>query len=392
MKTKPISKNFFPGRPFFILCFLIVTYSCNLKSQPSLFAPAAKSPLAVGKNPNDIVLGDVNGDGKPDIVTVNPGSRDISVLLGDGTGNFTPVENSLSLDSTSHLAVIGDVNNDRKADLLISSHDSYGVDFLLGNGQGNFSSAPGSPFSVLDSTRPHNHGLAAGDINKDGNLDFVTSNYGHHSVSVMLGNGKGSFAPAPASPFKVGRGPYPLVLGDVNQDGNLDIITPNVSSNNVSMLLGDGKGDFSSAPNSPFAVETRPYFATTGDLNGDGNPDIITSHDDINKISFLLGDGKGGFKAAPSSPLDIGKRGWKAEVADINQDSLTDLVMCNTGVDYVTVMLGDGKGNFDHAPGSPYKVGNGPTGIAVGDLNGDGKQDIVVANARGNNVTVLLAR
>jgi len=366
--------------------------NCNVKSEPSLFIPAAKSPLTVGESPNDIALGDVNGDGKPDIVTVNPGSRDISVLLGDGTGNFSPVKNSLFLDSTAHLVVMGDVNNDKKPDVLIPCHDSYGVTVLLGNGQGNFSSAPGSPFSVLDSTRPHNHGLATGDINKDGNLDFATSNYGHHSVSVILGNGKGDFAPAPASPLTVGRGPYPLVLGDVNKDGNLDIITPNVSSNNVSVLLGDEKGNFSSAPNSPFTVETRPYFATTGDLNGDGNLDIITSHDDINKISFLLGDGKGDFNVAPSSPLDIGKRGSEVVVTDMNQDSLIDLVICNTGTDYATVMLGDGKGNFKHAPGSPHNVGRGPTDIAVGDLNSDGKIDIVVANARGNNVTVLLAR
>lgn len=377
---------------YFELVCVALFLNCSVKSEPSLFIPASKSPLAVGENPNDIVLGDVNGDGRPDIITVNPGSRDISVLLGDGTGNFTPVKNSVSLDSTAHLVVMDDANNDKKPDVLISCHGSYGVTILLGNGQGNFSSAPGSPFSVLDSTRPHNHGLATGDINKDGNLDFATSNYGHHSVSVMLGNGKGGFAPASASPLTVGRGPYPLVLGDVNKDGNLDIITPNVSSNNVSVLLGDGQGNFSSAPNSPYAVETRPYFATTGDLNAGGNLDIITAHDDINKISFLLGDGKGGFKAAPNSPLDIGKRGWKVVVADMNQDSLADLVICNTGVDYTTVMLGDGKGNFKQAPGSPYNVGRGPTGIAVGDLNGDGKKDIVVANSRGNNVTVLLAR
>ncbi|MCI0530909.1 MAG: VCBS repeat-containing protein, partial [candidate division Zixibacteria bacterium] len=258
MKTKLISKRLFSGKLFFILSVLVFADRCNLKSEPPLFIPAPKSPLAVGENPNDVALADVNGDGQPDIVTVNSGSRDISVLLGDGTGNFTPVKNSLALDSTSHLVVMGDVNNNKQPDVLISSHDSYGVTLLLGNGQGNFSSAPGSPFSVLDSARPHNHGLATGDINKDGNLDFVTSNYGYHSVSLMLGNGKGGFAPAPASPFNVGRGPYPLVLGDVNKDGNLDLITPNVSSDNVSVLLGDGKGNFSSAPNSPFAVETRP--------------------------------------------------------------------------------------------------------------------------------------
>jgi len=376
---------------FFVLVFSSIYLDCHSGSESSIFKAAPRSPFTVGNHPADIALGDVNGDSKLDIVTVNSASRDISVLLGDGKGGFTAVKGSPTLDSTAHLVVMGDVNNDKKPDLLISCHDSYAVTILLGNGQGNFSQAPGSPFSVLDSTRPHNHGLAIGDINKDENLDFVTSNYGHHSVSVMLGNEKGGFAPASASPFTVGRGPYPLALTDINKDGLLDIITPNVSSNNVSVLLGDGQGNFSSAPNSPYPVETRPYFATTGDLNGDGNPDIITSHDDINKINFLLGDGKGGFKAAPSSPLDIGKRGWKVVVADMSQDSLTDLVICSTGGDFATVMLGDGNGNFKHASGSPYNVGRGPTGIAIGDLNSDGKKDMVVANARGNNVTVLLA-
>ncbi len=392
MKSKPISKHFFPRKPLFILWVLVFVYSCNLKSEPPLFVPAPKSPFAVGNGPADVTLGYVNGDAKLDIITVNYESRDVTILLGDGQGNFTPVKNSLSLDSTAHLVAMGDVNNDEKQDLAISDHHTYKVTVLLGDGEGNFTQALSSPFLVNDSTKPHNHGLALGDVNKDGNIDIVTSNHGHQSVSVMLGNGKGGFTPVSGSPFTVGRGPYPLALEDVNKDGNLDIITPNVSSNNVTVLLGNGKGIFSQAINSPYPVETRPFFATTGDINGDGNVDIITAHDDINKISFLLGDGKGGFKSAPNSPFDLGKRAWKIVLADANQDNKKDLIFNNLGSNDISVWESDGKGNFKPAAGSPYKVGDDPEGIAVGDLNGDAKPDIVVANSSSNNVSVLLAR
>lgn len=130
-----------------------------------------------------------------------------------------------------------------------------------------------------------------------GNLDLTTSNQDDNSVSVLLGDGRGDFKPASGSPFAVGRAPYPHAIGDVNRDGKLDIVTPNVGSNNVTVLLGDGKGGFTPAANSPYPVGSRPYYIAVGDTSGDGNPDLMTTHDDISLMTTLLGDGRGGFRA-----------------------------------------------------------------------------------------------
>ncbi|MDT4898947.1 MAG: hypothetical protein QOH25_4024 [Acidobacteriota bacterium] len=379
-----------------VICLLtVLTPSCQAQpqhttqSQNSLFTLAPGFPLSIGSRPNDIAVGDWNKDGKLDIVTCNVGDT-VTVLLGNNRGGFTPAAGS-PINVVAHIVVIGDVNNDGNLDLALTDHDSFGVVVLLGTGDGRFAAAPGSPFIAYQGGKPHNHGLALNDLNSDGNLDITTSNQNDNSVSVLLGNGRGSFAPAKSSPFAVGRAPYPHVVGDVNGDGNLDIITPNVGSNNVTVLLGNGKGSFTAAANSPFAVETRPYYVAVGDVNGDGKPDLMTTHDDINLMSTLLGDGRGGFTAAPDSPLDLGRRAYKLVAADVNRDAVVDLIIGTEASNSVTVLLGNKGGGYTPAAGSPYKAGGNPR-VAIGDVNGDGKPDIIAANNGSGDITVLLSR
>jgi hypothetical protein len=364
-----------------------------LKSRQSIFLQGKIPPIPVGNRPVDIVMGDVNKDGKLDIVVANSGSNNITVLLNNGTGGFKPAPGSPhEAGPGAHNVVLGDLNKDGNMDMAVTAHDTYRVTVLLGDGRGNFSPAQGSPFATIDEAKPHNHGLAIGDVNNDGNLDLVTSNHGNNSVSILLGNGKGGLSPPPGSPFLVGRGPYPLALGNVNGDGNLDIVTPNVSSNNVTVLLGDGRGNFAPAAGSPHSVATRPYYVALGDINGDKKIDLIVTHDDIAKMSLLLGDGKGGFGASPASPVDIGRRAYKVIVVDINRDGKMDLVMNNPGSQSVTVLLGDGKGNFRPEAGSPYRIDGDPNGIALGDVNGNGKLDLATANWGSNDIRVLFAK
>lgn len=360
----------------------------HAESVRPLFILAPGSPFPLGEHPLSIVLGDWNNDGKLDVIAGNMANK-MTVLLGDGRGNFRPAPGP-PLAVTAHLMAVGDVNNDHNLDLAITEHDSFGVVVLLGKGDGQFAAASGSPFPALRGVRPHNHGLSIGDVNSDGNLDLTTSNYEDNSVSLLLGDGRGNFAPASGSPFAVGRGPYNHTLGDLNRDGNLDVVTPNVRDNNVTVLLGNGKGGFIAAAGTPSSVEYRPYYTAIGDLNSDGKPDLVTTHDDINKMAVSFGDGRGAFAPAPRSPLDLDSRGYEVIITDVNRDAKMDVVVGNVAVNRVSVFLGDGKGNITPAPGSPYATGKGSAAFALGDVNGDGKIDIVTANEENGEGRIFL--
>jgi hypothetical protein len=358
-----------------------------------LLVPAKGSPLAVGGRPTAVTLGDVNGDNKLDLLTGHNGSDDVTVLLGDGRGGFTPAPGSpFDAGMPAERLALGDTNADNRTDLALTNHDSLKVTLLLGRGDGTFEPAPGSPFDALGpGAEPHNHGLVFAYVNSDNNIDLTTANNNDDSVSVLLGDGRGGFAPAPGSPYGVGRAPYTQALAHFNSDGYLDLATPNVNGGNVSVLLGDGTGKFTPTPATPLKVESRPFHLAAGDINGDDKPDILTSHDDINLLSVLFGDGRGNFSPAPNSPLDLGQRAYEIVLADMDTDGKPDLAASlASDTRAVLVLLGDGRGGFRHAAGSPFAAGRGAYSLAVGDLNRDGKKDLVTANALSGDLTVLL--
>jgi hypothetical protein len=193
---------------------------------------AAASTFYTGANPRSVALGDVNGDGKLDIITANFYGNSASVLLGNGDGTF-------------------------------GTQASFGV--------GSY------PQSVT-----------VGDVNGDGNLDIIAANYGSSSnnVSVLLGEGDGTFA-AQAT-FATDGSPYSVILGDVNGDGRLDIVTANLSRDTTSVLLGIGDGTF--AAQAAFATESHPRGVTLGDVNGDGRLDIVTANNvsNVSSVSVLV--------------------------------------------------------------------------------------------------------
>jgi len=375
-----------------VLAILVSTMlGCAMQLQQSIFTAAPRSPFPVGSQPADVVVGDVNGDGHLDTLIANTGTSDVTVLLGDGAGGLRPTYGSpFPAGMASHLLVVGDLNTDGKPDLALTAHDSNGVTVLLGDGQGGFSPAVGSPFEALQAVNAHNHGLLLGDANGDGALDIITANQDDNSVSLLLGDGRGDFRPADGSPFAVGLRPYPPAVGDTDQDGNLDIVIPNFGSNDVTVLLGNGKGGFAAARGSPHPVERAPYFAALGDVNGDASLDVLVTHDDSSLLTILFGDGRGSFKKAPGAPVDAGRRGWKVLLGDMNGDGAMDLITSTVG-DSVVVLLGDGGGAFEPAIGSPFATGRGPWGVAVADLDRDGSPDIITANTDSNDLTVLLA-
>jgi len=180
-------------------------------------------------------------------------------------------------------------------------------------------------------------------------------------------------------------------MGDVNKDGTPDLVATNEGSKDLSVLLGDGRGGFKAAAGSPFALRAYGNYAAIGDVNQDRNPDLVITHDDSDLMTIFLGDGKGGFKVAPGSPFDLGHRAWNVVIADMNNDTKMDLVLRGPN-SRIMVLLGDRNGSFNPATGSPFAVDAEPLSLAVVDINMDGKLDILTANKGSNNVTLLLGR
>ena len=352
--------------------------------------------IRVGTSPTSVALADFNRDGKLDLAVANSGSNDVTILLGDGAGGFRPAAASpFAAGNSPNDIAAGDVNGDGNLDLAFANHDTTYLTVLNGDGKGGFRPAPGSPFTVQ--SKPHPHGIVIADFNVDGKPDLATDDWQNNRITVVFNDGRGGFL-SPGVSFPVGKMPYyKLRAADLNKDGRADLVTTNFEGGNVTILLNDGKGAFKEPKGSPFESNKQPFGVAIGDLNGDGNPDLAVAHysghitdTSGDRMSILLGAGDGTFRLAWSQ-LVPGKAPTSAAIGDINGDGIADVVFGNYGNASVTVVLGSRR-EFVLSPGSPLSVGSKPSGIAVGDLNGDGKADIVTANEEDNDIRVLLTK
>ena len=336
---------------------------------------------AVGASPFSVAIGDLNGDGKPDLAAANSSSNTVSILLGIGAGSFgAAIDFAAGLGPVS--VAIGDLNGDGKPDLAVVNQNSSDVSIFLGTGTGSFGAVTSfavgqeffqaSPFSV-----------AIGDLNGDGKPDLAVTLQNSNKVSILLGTGTGSFG-APTN-FAVGTQPLILAISDLNGDGNPDLAVANQSSNTVSILLGTGTGSFNSATNFPAGL--GPFSVAIGDLNGDGKRDLaVTNRFSNNKVSILVGTGTGSF-GGPTS-FTVGTSPFGVAIGDLDTDGKPDLAVANAASNNVSILLGTATGSFGAA--ANFAVGTVPASVAIGDLNGDGKLDLAVANIGSNNVSILL--
>jgi FG-GAP-like repeat len=351
-----------------------LTVSINLNTVT--FSP--QTNIAVGYQPFSVKVGDFNSDGNMDIVTVH-NSGDVSLLLGDGLGDFT---NQITFPADrAYSVIVGDFNVDGKVDLGVAV-EMGAVQILLGDGQGKFNTP-----TTFAANYPHD--FVMGDFNGDGNVDLAAADlndgYNDNTLSVLLGDGQGGFGKSTV--FLVGgNGPITVSMGDFNKDGKADLVSANSNSNNVSVLLGNGRGGFANPL--IFSVGKMPNRVLVTDVNKDGNEDLITTNIDNNNVSILLGNGSGDFGPQTTFiadyPLD-------AVLADFNGDGNIDIAATgaygNTN-HWVSLLLGDGQGLFSHP--TKFSVGVGPWSISTGDFNNDGKTDVVTGNLNSNNVSILI--
>ncbi|PYI83116.1 MAG: hypothetical protein DME26_15695, partial [Verrucomicrobia bacterium] len=337
------------------------------------FVPAGT--FAAGTSPAYTVTNDFNGDGKPDLAVANEFSANVSVLLGNGNGTFQPAVN-YGAGSSPNSVVAADFNGDGKRDLALTDAGSGSISVLLANGDGTFQAAVN--YGAGDTPRS----VILGDFNGDGKVDLAVANRVSANVSVLLGNGNGTFQVA--TNFAAGVDPLSIAVGDFNGDGKPDLAVANAAlfddPPSISVLLGNGNGTFQAAVN--YAAGASPRSVAVGDFNGDGKVDLAVANygSFVNgqftgsTTSVLLGNGDGTFQ--PPLNYSAGAGSLAVVVADFNGDGKPDLAVANDRSFNVSLLLGNGNGTFQ-APLN-FSVGAIPRSVAVGDFNADSRPDLAV--------------
>ena len=278
-------------------------------------------------------LGDVNGDGRPDLVVASFSNGNVSVLLGNADGSFA-APNTFTRSGYSSGVAIADVNNDGHLDIITANGGPGTVSVLLGNGDGEFQ-APIN--TTLGGNAPNAYSIGAADFNSDSKADLAVRNTANNTVAVLISNGDGHFSEL-SDIGVISSGEF-VRTADLNSDGQTDVVVATGSGQSETLLSnGDGTFSTSTPPNAPLSA----YTVSAADLNGDGNPDLIfggyTSGPTTGTVDVLLGNGNGTF-LAPQTFLTGGNQPARPVTGDFNGDGLPDLAASNSHDDSISIFL-----------------------------------------------------
>jgi uncharacterized protein (TIGR03437 family) len=393
-----------------------------------MFTPPPGNAFAAGASPRFVAVGDFNGDQISDVAMVNPYSGTVTVMLGTLAGALVaPVNPTTKMAYPSFTFPAGSMPTSVAAgyfkstapgsasttlDLAVTSISNTttgqgAVTILIGDGvTGNFTS--GTPATPPVNVGKEPVAIAVSDFDQDGIPDLAVANAGDGTVTILFGAGDGTFStasnmcttisPAPVgSGFPVGSRPVAIAAGNFGGFPGMAVANQLDGTVTVLSIVPNGQGSCTVVTQGPFPVLpgfiNPPYPYPSGiavaDVNLDGYPDIITANDGTDNISVLLGDGRGGFLFAAGSPIAVGASPVGVAAADFNGDGYPDLAVANYGSGNVSVLLGSATG-FTSASGSPFASGASPASVAVGDFDGQSKPSLAAANESDNTVTILL--
>jgi len=366
--------------------------------QATLDLTHVSSPATIGQEPTRVVVADFNGDGKPDLAVPTPGqpgqtenSGPLTILLGNGDGTFKagPVPATATNPS---IVAIADFNSDGKPDIALDGGPGGTLEILLGNGDGTFTASPSTP-GITPLT------ITVGDFNGDGKPDLAVSssnNNGLNPLTILLGNGDGTFTAAATPPQS--NAAFSVAVGDFNGDGKEDLAVRNSISPNpetLTILLGNGDGTFTAQSNPPFSgggSNTLFEAVLVGDFNGDGKADLVLSNapSGLFAISILLGNGDGTFNTPLTFATTDVTYAFGIALANFNDTGSTDIAFVNDAE--AGILTSNGTGYFTASAAKAPGATTGPDvdTLAIADFNGDGVPDIVQADSDNQFVTVYL--
>jgi glucose/arabinose dehydrogenase len=343
--------------------YIRVNASDALVSGPTDLTTTAGAPVDIQEGP----------DGALYYISIYPGELrricygSCSASPGGDLQFASPV--FYTVGAEPHSVAIADMNNDGLSDLVAGNSASNSVSVLRGNGNGTF--APQASFGAGGRVKLAN----VGDFDEDGKLDVVTANESTSTISLLRGNGDGTLSSYVN--FSVCNAPHDVAVGDLNADGHRDVVASCWGDDRITVRLGTGMGTFGSPTH--YAAGINPLSAAVADVNGDGKADVISANHGENNVSVFPGNGDGTLGTPVKYPT--GAMPHEVRARDLNGDGRRDLITANDGSDNVSILLGTGAGSFQ-AP-TTYAAGEAPMSVAVADLNGDAALDLAVADSGG---------
>jgi len=350
------------------------------------FAPIKSVP--VGANPAALASADLNGDFVPDLVSANFNADTVSVRFGttDKLGDFTGTTD-IAVGARPFAVAIGDVVGDANVDIVVAARSGQEITILPGLGGGTFDTPinfkPSAPSAAF--TDPAD--VVLGDVDGDGDTDLIVADFGAPNVRVFQNDDNAdTFTEAVNSPFTSGNNPFGLVFEDATGDAIPDIVFVNVTADNfVRVLKGSNNADFNALAGSPFTTGARPFSVAVTDLDGINGPDLVVVNTNGNSVSVLLNNGADGYAAKVDTI--VGLSPIEVAIGNINGDSFPDVVVTNQGDNTISVLEGDGTGGFSAV--NPFAAGTAPSALAVNDFDGDFLDDVAVGSTGPSSTNTL---
>lgn len=354
--------------------------------------------VAVGSSPSCIVAADFDGDGNDDLAVANAGDKTISILINDGIGQFESNGN-IAVGTSPQSLASANFDGESNADLAVANRSADTLSVLLATvpeeSESEDDEADGPVFtdSLTIQADDGPISLVAADFDKDGQQDLAVANADGNNVTILIGDGDGNFSfhttfelvPEVEEGEEVPEveGPAAVAAADLDGDGTVDLAVANEQTDNISILLNDGSGVMTAS--AVVDAGTAPVSIVLEDFDGDADPDLAVANRDSDNVTVRKNNGSGSF-TIPAT-FNVGSRPQNIATGDVNGDGHVDLLVANSGDDSISVLINKSNGAFEEQV--TFATGDQPVCIAVADFNGGGSLDAAIVNRGSGDITLL---